>query len=291
LYRIIFLVDHMNGQLKINKYLLQLKLALKSKELFLVFKSIILSIFLALFMRMMSVIPLTFSGETGFDIFFDFKFYSISEGSIPFFVLNALLMTLKLVMLAWILSIVLGLVIVYLKNKYFKFDPLWEFFLGLSGIHVFGLIVSFQIFSSNYNISFPILVFILAIGSGSLKDIVNSFEFVYKDVMRKEYWRFMYSQGVKPFRIGFSELLVRFTELSFNKLPILLVGSILVEVAANKQGLGFHLLRSLKNLEENRGDLNVFTGITFTLIFLVLLSQHITEYVRMKYDPQSFEKR
>ncbi len=280
----------MNGQLKINKYLLQLKFALKSKELFLVFKSIILSIFLALFMRMMSVIPLTFSGETGFDIFFDFKFYSISEGSIPFFVLNSLLMTLKLVMLAWILSIILGLVIVYFKNKYFKFDPLWNFFLGLSGIHVFGLIVSFQIFSS-YDISFTILVFILAIGSGSLKDIVSSFESVYKDVMRKEYWRFMYSQGVRPFRIGFSELLVRFTELSFNKLPILLVGSILVEVAANKQGLGFHLLKSLKDLEYNRGDLNVFTGITFALIFLVLLAQQITEYVRMKYDPQSFEKR
>ena len=281
----------MNGQLKINKYLLQLKLALKSKELFLVFKSIILSIFLALFMRMMSIIPLTFSGDTSFDVFFEFSLHSYYEGSIPFFILNSLLMTLRLVLFAWIISIVLGLVIVYLKNKYFKFDPLWNFFLGLSGIHVFGIIVSFQIFSSFYNISFPILVFILAIGSGSLKDIVNNFEFVYKDVLRKEYWRFMYSQGVKPFRIGFSEMLVRFTELSFNKLPILLVGSILVEVAANKQGLGFHLLRTLKNFENNRVDINVFTGITFTLIFLVLLSQHITEYVRMKYDPQSFEKR
>jgi ABC-type dipeptide/oligopeptide/nickel transport system permease component len=96
----------------------------------------------------------------------------------------------------------------------------------------------------------------------------------------------MYSQGIHPVRIGFAELLVRFTELSFTKLPILLIGSILVEAASNTLGLGYYLLDVLRSLENNRVDLNILTGISFTLILLVLLSQKIAEYVRVTFDPQ-----
>ena len=69
------------------------------------------------------------------------------------------------------------------------------------------------------------------------------------------------------------------------------VGSILVEAAANKQGLGYHLLNSLKAIERGNVDLNILTGVAFTMIFLVLLSQHIAEYVRIRFAPQSLVKR
>ena len=286
----------MSGRLVIiNKMFSNLKFSInqqKSPLFFLIPKVAFLSFIIALFMRLMGFLPLLIAWpeETNINIFFNFSFYSYSEGNIVIFIFSSLWVTLRLVLLAWLFSIILGISIIYIKSRYSKYDFLWNFLLAIGGIHVFGLIVIAQHLVSGY-IPFTILVFVLAIGSGSLKDMVSSFESIYKDVKRKEYWRFMFSQGVPQFRIGFSELLVRFTELSFSKLPILFVGSILVEAAANKQGLGYHLLNSLKAIERGNVDLNILTGVAFTMIFLVLLSQHIAEYVRIRFAPQSLVKR
>ena len=251
---------------------------------------IILSFIIALIIRILSFIPLliAYPDTADFEVFFDFSFYSnfVPDRNILGFIGSALWVTLKLVLLAWVVSIILGILFLFLKSQYYKLDFLWNVILSLGGIHVFGLIVIVQHIVDGY-VPFILLVLVLAIGSGSLKEMVYSFEVVYKDVTRKEYWRFMYSQGLHPVRIGFAELVVRFTELSFTKLPILLVGSILVEAAANTKGLGFELLQAIKALEQNRVDLNILTGISFTMIFLVLLSQRLAEYVRLRFDPQS----
>ena len=214
------------------------------------------------------------------------QFFShIYNETIPGFVVSALWVTLKLVLLAWIFSIALGIMFVFLKIRFQKLNFVWNVILNVGDIHVFGLFVIIQNITS-VSIPYFFLVLILTVGNGSLKEIALSFHSIYKDVARKEYWRFMYSQGIYPLRIGFSELLIRFTELSFTKLPILLVGSILIEAASNTLGLGYYLLEVLKSLENNRVDLNILTGICFTLVYVVILSQRIAENVRIVYDPQ-----
>ena len=246
---------------------------------------------MAIAIRLLCFIPLFLAYDVKFEAFYDFTFFSnIYNANIALFVISALWITLKLVLLAWIVSIGSALIFVFLKIRYFKLKFLWNLVLSLGDIHVFGLFVIIQYLSST-QVPFFLLVIILSIGSGSLKEMVRSLQTVYEDVIRKEYWRFMYSQGVSPIRIGFAELLVRLTELSLTRLPILLVGSILVEAASNTKGLGFYMFNVLKALERNRVDLNMLTGIAFTMILLVLLSQRCAEYVRVRFDPQSQVQR
>jgi len=248
---------------------------------------VLLAFIVALIIRVLSFIPLSMAYEdVEWSDLYQIEFYShIYNDTIPGFVGSALWVTLKLVLIAWALSIGLAIMFVFLKSRYERLSFLWDTVLTVSDIHVFGLFVIIQNITS-FRVPYILLVVILTLGSGSLKEMVLSFHSVYKDVVRKEYWRFMYSQGIHPVRIGFAELLVRFTELSFTKLPILLIGSILVEAASNTLGLGYYLLDVLRSLENNRVDLNILTGISFTLILLVLLSQKIAEYVRVTFDPQ-----
>ena len=260
-----------------------------SPFLLLIIKVIMVSLLLSVIIRLISFIPLSiaYPEEVGLDAFFNFSLFSqIYDASLPIFLGSALWITLKLVLFAWSLSVILALFFLFLKSRYYKFNFLWNLVLSIGGIHVFGLFIIVQHLTS-VTVSYILLVLVLAIGSGSLKEMVHSFEVVYKDVIRKEYWRFMYSQGVPPLKIGFDEFLVRFTELSFTKLPILLIGSILVEAASNTLGLGYYLLDGIKYLQEGRVDMDILTGISFTMIFLVLLSQGFAEYIRVKFDPQS----
>lgn len=250
-----------------------------------------LSLFISIIIRILSFIPLYLAYDVKLETFFDFALFSnIYNTNIAIFVISALWITLKLVLLAWAVSIGLAILFIFLQNSYFTLKFLWNLILSLGDIHVFGLFVIVQYLSS-MRVPFVLLVLVLSIGSGTLKEMVRSFQTVYEDVIRKEYWHFMYSQGVSPIRIGFAELLVRLTELSLTRLPILLVGSILVEAASNTLGLGYYMLDVLKSLESNRVDLNMLTGISFTMILLVLLSQRCAEYVRVRFDPQSQVQR
>lgn len=162
---------------------------------------------------------------------------------------------------------------------YFRFNhnnKVFKVFMGLlnisSGFHILilGLVFS-RIWPDIENPLDIRLLFILALGNGSLVELYNTLEAEFENVLKKEYVLAGVAWGFSKIRFPLRELFLTLVDFLNARIPILLSSTIVLEYIFSLDGLSYNILNYIQMREFNNILLVSALFSIFVLVFNVLV--------------------
>jgi len=165
-------------------------------------------------------------------------------------------------------------------------NRLFRFLLNIlklsSGLHI--LILGLFMHRIWPNIDNPLdlrLLFILALGNGSLIELYFTMESEIQKILKKEYVLAGVAWGFHPFRFPLRELALTYIEFLNARIPILFSSTIVVEYVFALDGLSSNIVYYI----ENRDYYNIVL-VSALISVVVIFFDVITERIRYVIDPR-----
>lgn len=203
-------------------------------------------------------------------------------------VISRYLNTLSLVMGSILLSLLIILILIYLKKS---FSGIWVKMiiniLGFSsGLHILVLGIVFYLLFRKTGVT-PGVFFILAIGNGVLIEMYFTSKAEIDKILSKEYVLAGVAWGFSPIKFAFNEIAITIIEQSIARVPILFSSTIIIEYLFNIKGLSYTIFTGIVNKDYDAIILATVL-ISATIILLNILSEKIRFYIdpRVKYGTE-----
>jgi peptide/nickel transport system permease protein len=200
------------------------------------------------------------------------------------FVFDTILITVKLVVVALLICLLLSIIIIYLKKSFPNSRLVKGFVFGmqfLSSIHyiVLGYLVIVELKMSQ----FPIFSYlILAVGNGMLNDMVELIENELDGILNSPYYRAALARGGKLWRNILPPLGITLARIFNSKLPMLLGGSFIVEYVMNLHGIGvFTIQYGVRGT-----DYNLLLIYSLFVTLVIVLSNLMANSLQKYLDPR-----
>lgn len=151
-----------------------------------------------------------------------------------------------------------------------------------SGLHVLVLVVVFYLLGIRPDNPLDLrLLFILALGNGSLIELYYTLEAEFEKILRKEYVLAGEAWGYPRFLFPLRELTITTVEYLSARIPILLSSTIIVEHVTSLDGIS----RAIVTHIENR-DFQGILVVSGLISFIIIFANVISERIRFWLDPR-----
>ena len=197
------------------------------------------------------------------------------------FVFDTILVTLKLVVFALVICLLLSILLIFLKRSFPHSRLVQTVVFGmqiLSSVHyiVLGYLVIVEMKMSQYLI-FTYLI--LAIGNGMLNDMVELIESELDGILNSPYYRAALARGGKLWKNILPPLGIALARILNSKLPMLLGGSFIVEYIMNLHGIGVFIIQyGVRGTEYNL--LLIYSiFVTLIIVFSNLVANSLQKYL------------
>ncbi len=216
----------------------------------------------------------------------DFGVLTSNGQPISQFIFYCTKLTLKLVFGGLFFSVILSLLLIFLKQKFSDskfFNGLINGIQILSSIHYIVLgyfVVVFWTAIRYDNSLWPLVV--LGIGNSMLNDMMHLIEEEYQQIINSKYIRAAKARGGNLFKNIFKPFTIALIRIVNSKFPMVLGGSFIVEFVLNIEGLGMQILRH----GINGMNYNLLLIITMIITVLIVFVSTFTNYAQKILDPR-----
>ena len=192
--------------------------------------------------------------------------------------------TLKFLLGSLVLSAVIVSILLYFRFNYNT--KLFRVFLGLlnisSGFHILILGSILSLYSQRIDNPLDIrLLFILALGNGSLIELYNTLEAEFENIFKKEYVLAGVAWGFSKIRFPLREIFLTMIDFLNARIPILLSSTIVLEFMFSLDGLSYNILMYISKREY----LNILL-VSALFSVIVLFSNMLVDIFHYYLDPR-----
>lgn len=202
------------------------------------------------------------------------------------FIFDCTFITIRLVTGALLISLLLSIFIIYIKQNFSNYRIVDLFIRTLqfvSSIHYIVLgYVAIMVFPAIRYTNSILPYLILGIGNGVLNDFIHLIESESQQILNSPYIIAAKARGGSLIRNAFAPYTIALFRIVNSKFPMLLGGSFIVEYIMNIYGLGMHILRNgIQGM-----NYNLLLIITIIITFFIVFVNLLTNQIQKKLDPR-----